>query len=87
MVFVQVNEQVSHSVLLGMVKHFQHLFDVPTISGMYPRMNELYTRFAEMRNVHRNLADLLGLGWSASFEMIMAFCDLFQHAYLGLQWS
>ena len=45
-----------------MVKHFQHLFDVPNMAGMYPRMNEIYTRYNEMRNVQRTLAELLDLG-------------------------
>ena len=45
-----------------MVKHFQHLFDVPSMSGMYPRMNEIYTRYNELKNVQRTLAELLDLG-------------------------
>ena len=53
---------MSHSVLLSMVKHFQHLFDVPSMSGMYPRMNEIYTRYNELKNVQRTLAELLDLG-------------------------
>ena len=45
-----------------MVKHFQHLFDVPNMAGMYTRMNEIYTRYNEMRNMQRTLAELLDLG-------------------------
>ncbi|KAF6024381.1 CEP70 [Bugula neritina] len=55
-------ENVSHTVLLSIVRHFQHLFDVPTMSGIYPRMNELYLRYNEMRNVQKTLAGLLDLG-------------------------
>ncbi|XP_067935432.1 centrosomal protein of 70 kDa-like [Watersipora subatra] len=57
-----LEEKVSHAVLLSMVKHFQHLFDVPSMSGMYPRMNEIYTRYNELKNVQRTLAELLDLG-------------------------
>lgn len=53
---------MSHTVLLSIVRHFQHLFDVPTMSGIYPRMNELYLRYNEMRNVQKTLAGLLDLG-------------------------
>ena len=45
-----------------MVAHFQKLFDAPSLSGVYPRMNEVYTRLGEMTNAMRNLRDVLGLG-------------------------
>ncbi|XP_024864807.1 centrosomal protein of 70 kDa isoform X2 [Kryptolebias marmoratus] len=47
--------------LESMVSHFQKLFDVSSISGVYPRMNEVYTRLGEMTNAMRNLRDILGL--------------------------
>ncbi|XP_042260075.1 centrosomal protein of 70 kDa isoform X4 [Thunnus maccoyii] len=45
----------------SMVSHFQKLFDVTSLSGVYPRMNEVYTRLGEMTNAMRNLRDVLQL--------------------------
>ncbi|KAB5526205.1 hypothetical protein PHYPO_G00149010 [Pangasianodon hypophthalmus] len=47
--------------LQAMVSHFQKLFDVPGLRGVYPRMNEVYTRLAEMNNAMRNLRDILDM--------------------------
>lgn len=45
----------------SMVSHFQKLFDVTSLSGVYPRMNVVYTRLGEMTNAMRNLRDVLDL--------------------------
>ncbi|KAM7374982.1 hypothetical protein PAMA_014190 [Pampus argenteus] len=45
----------------SMVSHFQKLFDVTSLSGVYPRMNEVYTRLGELTNAMRNLRDVLEL--------------------------
>ncbi|KAM4602166.1 centrosomal protein of 70 kDa [Polymixia lowei] len=47
--------------LESMVSHFQKLFDVRSLSGVYPRMNQVYTRVGEMTNALRNLRDILNL--------------------------
>ncbi|XP_037552687.1 centrosomal protein of 70 kDa [Nematolebias whitei] len=47
--------------LESMVSHFQKLFDVSSISGVYPCMNKVYTRLGEMTNAMRNLREILGL--------------------------
>ncbi|KAM8871960.1 centrosomal protein of 70 kDa isoform 2-T2 [Synchiropus picturatus] len=52
--------------LLSMVSHFQKLFDVASISGVFPRMNELYMRLGEVTNAMRNLRDVLQLESSAA---------------------
>lgn len=44
------------------MSHFQNLFDVTSLSGVFPRMNEVYTRLGEMTNMARNLRDVLELG-------------------------
>uniref|UniRef100_A0A3B5APH1 Centrosomal protein of 70 kDa n=1 Tax=Stegastes partitus TaxID=144197 RepID=A0A3B5APH1_9TELE len=44
-----------------MVSHFQKLFDVTSLSGVYPRMNAVYTRLGEMTNAMKNLRDILDL--------------------------
>ncbi|XP_069031362.1 centrosomal protein of 70 kDa-like isoform X3 [Embiotoca jacksoni] len=45
----------------SMVSHFQKLFDVTSLSGVYPRMNEVYTRLGETTTAMRTLRDVLGL--------------------------
>lgn len=45
----------------SMVSHFQKLFDVTSLSGVFPRMNEVYMRLGEMTNAVRNLRDVLEL--------------------------
>nr|XP_046238665.1 centrosomal protein of 70 kDa [Scatophagus argus] len=59
------NEKVLRSptryTLGSMVSHFQKLFDVTSLNGVYPRMNEVYTRLGETTNTMRNLRDVLRL--------------------------
>ncbi|XP_057181261.1 centrosomal protein of 70 kDa isoform X4 [Triplophysa rosa] len=47
--------------LESMVAHFQQLFDVSSLTGIYPRMNEVYSKLGEMNNAMRNLRDVLDL--------------------------
>ncbi|XP_063423324.1 centrosomal protein of 70 kDa-like isoform X1 [Mytilus trossulus] len=54
-------EHPSRSVLESIVKHFQTLFDVPSVSGVYPRMNDIYSKLGEVHNVLNTLRNLLGL--------------------------
>uniref|UniRef100_A0A8D0HFV8 Centrosomal protein of 70 kDa n=1 Tax=Sphenodon punctatus TaxID=8508 RepID=A0A8D0HFV8_SPHPU len=56
------NGQVpSLHTLHAIISHFQKLFDVTSLNGVYPRMNEVYTKLGEMTNAMRNLHDLLEL--------------------------
>uniref|UniRef100_A0A7M4FSP2 Centrosomal protein of 70 kDa n=1 Tax=Crocodylus porosus TaxID=8502 RepID=A0A7M4FSP2_CROPO len=60
------NSQIpSLQTLYAIVSHFQKLFDVSSLYGVYPRMNEVYTKLGEMTNAMRNLHDLLELDSSA----------------------
>uniref|UniRef100_A0A3P8PA74 Centrosomal protein of 70 kDa n=1 Tax=Astatotilapia calliptera TaxID=8154 RepID=A0A3P8PA74_ASTCA len=52
--------------LESMVSHFQKLFDVTSLRGVYPRMNEVYTKLGEMTNAMRNLRDILDLDGGVS---------------------
>uniref|UniRef100_A0A669F783 Centrosomal protein of 70 kDa n=1 Tax=Oreochromis niloticus TaxID=8128 RepID=A0A669F783_ORENI len=52
--------------LESMVSHFQKLFDVTSLRGVYPRMNEIYTKLGEMTNAMRNLRDILDLDCGVS---------------------
>ncbi|XP_036396639.1 centrosomal protein of 70 kDa [Megalops cyprinoides] len=56
----EMQSPTKHS-LKSMVSHFQKLFDVASLSGVYPRMNEVYTKLGEMTNAMRNLRDVLGM--------------------------
>uniref|UniRef100_A0A8P0NLN7 Centrosomal protein of 70 kDa n=2 Tax=Canis lupus familiaris TaxID=9615 RepID=A0A8P0NLN7_CANLF len=57
--------------LQAIVSHFQKLFDVPSLDGVYPRMNEVYTRLGEMNNAVRNLQELLELDSSSSLCVLV----------------
>lgn len=57
-------EHPSRTVLENIVQHFQTLFDVPSVSGVFPRMNDIYTKLGEVHNVLNTLRNLLGLGKS-----------------------
>ncbi|XP_021105034.1 centrosomal protein of 70 kDa isoform X9 [Heterocephalus glaber] len=58
--------------LQAIVSHFQKLFDVPSLNGVYPRMNEVYTRLGEMNNAVRNLQELLELDSSSSLCVLVS---------------
>lgn len=58
--------------LQAIVSHFQKLFDVPSLNGVYPRMNEVYTRLGEMSNAVRNLQELLELDSSSSLCVLVS---------------
>ncbi|XP_037333732.2 centrosomal protein of 70 kDa isoform X1 [Pungitius pungitius] len=57
----EVLRSPTRHTLGSMVSHFQKLFDVSSLSGVYPRMNEVYSRLGEMRNTMTNLRDVLQL--------------------------
>uniref|UniRef100_A0A673TG98 Centrosomal protein of 70 kDa n=1 Tax=Suricata suricatta TaxID=37032 RepID=A0A673TG98_SURSU len=59
-------------ILQAIVSHFQKLFDVPSLNGVYPRMNEVYTRLGEMNNAVRNLQELLELDSSTSLCVLVS---------------
>ncbi|XP_073915281.1 centrosomal protein of 70 kDa isoform X3 [Castor canadensis] len=58
--------------LQAIVSHFQKLFDVPSLNGVFPRMNEVYTRLGEMSNAIRNLQELLELDSSSSLCVLVS---------------
>ncbi|KFU88405.1 Centrosomal protein of 70 kDa, partial [Chaetura pelagica] len=66
--------------LFAMVSHFQKLFDVNSLNGVYPRMNEVYTKLGEMTNAMRNLHEVLELDSSAPPTVVVdtvgKLCDI-----------
>ncbi|NXO82020.1 CEP70 protein, partial [Sitta europaea] len=77
-------EKNSHTpslqTLSAIVSHFQKLFDVNSLNGVYPRMNEVYTKLGEMTNTMRNLHELLELDSSAPPTVVVdtvgKLCDI-----------
>ncbi|XP_032880488.1 centrosomal protein of 70 kDa isoform X1 [Amblyraja radiata] len=57
--------------LEAIVSHFQKLFDVSSLSGVYPRMNEVYSKLGELNNAMRNLREILGFDESTSVNMVV----------------
>uniref|UniRef100_A0A8C3RBH8 Centrosomal protein of 70 kDa n=1 Tax=Cyanoderma ruficeps TaxID=181631 RepID=A0A8C3RBH8_9PASS len=70
----------SLQTLSAIVSHFQKLFDVNSVNGVYPRMNEVYTKLGEMTNAMRNLHELLELDSSAPPTVVVdtvgKLCDI-----------
>ncbi|CAE1314640.1 CEP70 [Acanthosepion pharaonis] len=58
-------EKTSRAMLENIVHHFQMLFDIRSISGVYPTMNQIYTKIGEQQNVMKILKNYLGLDPSA----------------------
>lgn len=58
--------------LQAIVSHFQKLFDVPSLNGVYARMNEVYTRLGELNSAVRNLQELLELDSSSSLFVLVS---------------
>uniref|UniRef100_A0AAZ3S8K6 Centrosomal protein of 70 kDa n=1 Tax=Oncorhynchus tshawytscha TaxID=74940 RepID=A0AAZ3S8K6_ONCTS len=61
----------TRNTLQSMVSHFQKLFDITSLSGVYPRMNEVYSRLGEMTNAMRNLRDILALDDKAPLSEVV----------------
>lgn len=52
----------SREMLEGIVRHFQTLFDVPNVVGVYAHMSAIYRKLAESHTVLTTLKDHLDLG-------------------------
>lgn len=68
----ETSSMPNSQTLQAIVSHFQKLFDVQSLNGVYPRMNEVYARLGEMNNAVRNLQELLGLDSSSSLCMVVS---------------
>ncbi|XP_020841781.1 centrosomal protein of 70 kDa isoform X2 [Phascolarctos cinereus] len=65
------NDVPCPETLQAIVNHFQKLFDVTSVSGIYPRMNEVYTRLGEMNNAVRHIYEILELDNSLSLSVLV----------------
>lgn len=68
----ETSNMPNSKTLQAIVSHFQKLFDVQSLNGVYPRMNEVYTRLGEMNNAVRNLQELLELDSSSSLCVVVS---------------
>ena len=60
--FVVFTQIVRLSALEAIVSHFQQLFDVPSVGGIYPTMSKIYQLVQESSTVHKQLATILTTG-------------------------
>ncbi|CAG5131830.1 unnamed protein product, partial [Candidula unifasciata] len=74
-------EDVSRSTLESIVSHFQTLFEVSKISGIFPRMNEVYRQLGEYKNVYNALKSILGIPTGASTATLVDAVGKLCHRY------
>eukprot|EP00484_Ammonia_sp_Unknown_P027484 CAMPEP_0197031936 /NCGR_PEP_ID=MMETSP1384-20130603/10753_1 /TAXON_ID=29189 /ORGANISM="Ammonia sp." /LENGTH=949 /DNA_ID=CAMNT_0042461521 /DNA_START=56 /DNA_END=2905 /DNA_ORIENTATION=- len=43
------------------IRHFEHIFSVKSIEGVFPKMNQIYLELNEMRNLIKTIKSILGL--------------------------
>ena len=65
----------------SIIAHFQKLFDVNSIEGIFPRMNEVYMYLGESHNLMNNLRDILGLGEKHLFSLFHN-CETLGNVYI-----
>ncbi|CAB4016207.1 Hypothetical predicted protein, partial [Paramuricea clavata] len=67
------DDPASMEQLKSIVAHFQKLFDVKSITGIFPRMNEVYSKVGETYNVMKTIRETLDLAPNAnSVEIVNA---------------
>ena len=48
-------------VVLAMIHHFQQLFDIKSLNGVYPTMTRLYHQLNESNTAYKQLDKLTGI--------------------------
>jgi hypothetical protein len=66
---------------ISMIDHFKDLFDVESMEGIYPKMNELYVYVQETKTGLRILSSLLGLDDHVSVVRVLEECANFIRNY------
>jgi len=51
------------------IRHFQHIFTVKSIEGVFPKMNQIYLELNEMRNFLKTIKSILGLGPNCAINL------------------
>ena len=65
------DEITDDPITASMIDHFKDLFDVESLEGIYPKMNELYVYVQETKTGLRILSSLLGLDDHVSIVRIL----------------
>ena len=60
--FICCSQVAKDASIPAMVAHFQKLFDVAELSGVFPKMNEVYTSLSKYKNVVRSIQEALQIG-------------------------
>ena len=60
--FICCSQVAKDASIPAMVTHFQKLFDVAELSGVFPKMNEVYTSLSKYKNVVRSIQEALQIG-------------------------
>ncbi|XP_071978259.1 centrosomal protein of 70 kDa isoform X3 [Engystomops pustulosus] len=71
-------------VLQAQVSHFQQLFDVESVRGVIPRMNQIYSKLGEMSNAMKSLRHRLGLGDGVSAGSVVMAVEQLQQIVASL---
>ncbi|XP_019851588.1 PREDICTED: centrosomal protein of 70 kDa-like [Amphimedon queenslandica] len=68
------NEKAAQmGIVLSMIRHFQQLFDVPSLGGVYVAMTNIYRQFSEAHTAYRQLTSLMnrpGCPWQQLVYLI-----------------
>lgn len=62
LVIIIILQCASVQSVLAMVRHFQQLFDVPRLDGVYAAMSRLYQQTEKAKNIFKQLKTSLQLG-------------------------
>eukprot|EP01084_Bolivina_argentea_P045480 83731_1 len=70
--FNTVRQQIicnPNDVCNRIIRHFQHIFSIKTIEGVFPKMNQIYLELNEMRNVLKTIKSILGLAETCAVNL------------------
>merc|ERR1712228_278975 len=51
------------------IRHFQHIFGIKNIEGVFPKMNQIYLELNEMRNLIKTVKSILGLPQNCAINL------------------
>merc|ERR1719461_2466303 len=51
------------------IRHFQHIFSIKHIEGVFPKMNQIYLELNEMKNLIKNIKITLGLPEDCAIQL------------------
>jgi hypothetical protein len=73
--FKQANEMIGANpelLVSRIVRHFQHLFGVKNMEGLFPKINEVYLFVNEQDSFLKNLKGMLGVGTDGSNALVLS---------------